>query len=488
MLARLLKNLFSRASPASAPAIVDGATLLHQADAAVQQGTFPVAEQLARQLITAPEYEADALHILGILAHYRSDPEKAMELVESSVTLNPAAARFHNTLGQILASLGRFPDALSAYERAIALAPRHGGFILNYASARKFSAMDLPWIESLEETLRAIPQGSDDRIHFEFAIGKALDDCALHDRAFPHFKRANDARFASRPFAIEPFVEYVDALKNVFDEAFMARHRPPVRPDDIQPIFIIGMPRSGSTLLESLLCRDSGITAGGELTAMEEVVNSAPRAISPFLPYPKCLREVSDLPLRELAQVYRDNLPASVSASRWFTDKYLYNFLNVGLIALLFPAARIVHVRRDPLDVCLSCYLTAFAKEHHFSYDIETLCRYYGQYEAILAHWHKVLPGLIIDVEYRDLAEATGATMETVRGRLEVAVLRRTGNEAQPVRAILTASAWQARQPVYRSSIQRWMNYREHIGPFVDALRRAGVSVELERAPRADSA
>ena len=150
MLARLLKNLFHRNRPASAPAAVDGATLLHQADAAVKEGLWSVAEQLAQQLIATPEHEADALHILGVLAYQCSDPEKALKLVESSVALNPEVARFHNTRGQILASLGLFPDALAAYERAIALAPRYGGFFLNYASARKFSAADLPLIESLE--------------------------------------------------------------------------------------------------------------------------------------------------------------------------------------------------------------------------------------------------------------------------------------------------------------------------------------------------
>jgi tetratricopeptide (TPR) repeat protein len=480
MLARLLKNLFSRGRPASTPAVVDGARLLHQADAALQEGLWVVAEQRAQQLIAAPEYEADARHILAVVAYQRSDTGKALELVESSVALDPEGARFHNTRGKILASLGRFPDALAAYERAIALAPGCGGFFLNYASARKFSAEDLPLIESLEERLRTIPQGGDDRIHFEFAIGKALDDCALYDRAFPYFKRANDARFASQPFAIERFIEYVETLKEVFDEAFMARHRPPARPADIQPLFIIGMPRSGSTLLESLLCRASGIVAGGELRAMENVVNSVARSLSRSLPYPQCLREVAALPLRELAQVYRDNLTPAVSASTRFTDKYLYNFLNVGLVMLLFPEARIVHVRRHPLDVCLSCYFTSFAQEHGFTYDIGTLCRYYGQYEDIMAHWHKLLPGLIVDVEYRDLAEAPDATIESVRRRLEGAAPREHGGEAHPAPAIRTASAWQARQPVYRSSINRWRNYANHIAPFVEALRRAGVSVELE--------
>ena len=213
---------------------------------------------------------------------------------------------------------------------------------------------------------------------------------------------------------------------------------------------------------------------------MEDVVNTVPRSLSHSLPYPQCLRKDSALPLRELAQVYRDNLPPAVSASIRFTDKYLYNFLNVGLIVLLFPQARLVHVKRHPLDVCLSCYLTSFAEGHGFTCDIETLCRYYAQYEDVMAHWHKVLPDLIIDVEYRDLAESMDTTIDTVRRRLEVAAPPEQGDQEHPIHAIRTASAWQARQPVYRSSIHRWKNYRNHIGPFVEALRHAGVSVELE--------
>jgi tetratricopeptide (TPR) repeat protein len=485
MLARLLKNLFSRTKPAPHAAI-DGAALLQQADAAVQRGAWYAATELARQLMAEPDYEADARHILGVVAYQRSDPEKALALVESSIALHPEAAHFHNTRGKILGSLGRFADAIAAYERAITLAPHYGGFFMNYAGARKFSAADMPLIETIEQQLPAIAQDSDHRINFQFALGKALDDCALYDRAFPYFKQANDAKFASQPFAMEPLLEYAKTLKSVFDENFIARHRPPARRDDIRPIFIVGMPRSGSTLLESLLCRDTDIIAGGELRAMEIVVDNVARTISNSLPYPQCLREVATLPGRELAQIYCDNLTPAVSAAPRFTDKYLYNFLNVGLIALLFPRASIVHIKRHPLDVCLSCYLMSFADAHGFTYDIETLCRYYGQYEMIMAHWHKVLPGLIIDVEYRNLTEVTEETINTVRQRLEVPAPFRNAGQAPP-HAIQTASAWQVRQPVYKTSLHRWKNYRNHISPFVAALRDAGVRIDLDPTTLSDS-
>ncbi|MDH3286512.1 MAG: sulfotransferase [Betaproteobacteria bacterium] len=482
----MLKNLFSRTRPAPHAAI-DVAALLRQADAALQQGRWSAAQQLAQQLMVEPDHEADACHVLGVVAYQCSDPEKALALVESSIALNPKAAHFHNTLGKILVSLGRFADAAAAYERAITLAPQVGGYFMNYAAARKFSAADMPLIEAIEKQLPAIAEDSDHRINFQFALGKALDDCALYDRAFPYFKQANDAKFASQPFAMEPLLEYVTTLRSVFDDTFVARHRPPVRRDDIRPIFIVGMPRSGSTLLESLLCRDPDIIAGGELRALDIVVNDVARIVSNSLPYPQCLREVATIPLRELARIYRDNLTPAISTARRFTDKYLYNFLNVGLIALLFPQASIIQIRRHPLDVCLSCYLMSFADAHGFTYDIETLCRYYGQYEVIMAHWHKVLPDLIIDVEYRDLAEAAEETIGTVRERLELCAQIENASDT-PAHAIQTASAWQARQPIYKSSLHRWRNYRNHISPFVEALRNAGVNIDLEPTTLTDSA
>jgi Sulfotransferase family len=138
-------------------------------------------------------------------------------------------------------------------------------------------------------------------------------------------------------------------------------------------------------------------------------------------------------------------------------------------------------MRRHPLDVCLSCYLTPFAHAHGFTYDIETLCRYYGQYEVIMAHWRQVLPGLIVEVEYRDLAEATEETVGALRKRLELPALP-AGRRHSSTRSVQTASAWQVRQPVYRSSLERWRNYRNHIAPFVTALSNAGVEVDLPPA------
>jgi len=477
MFARLLKALWSRGATLARDAI-DSERLLQQADAAIQEGRWAAAEDIARQLAADPDREADVWHILGVVAYQRSDSEKALSLVESALAAEPATARFHNTRGKILVSLGRIDDAVAAYEHAMALAPQSGGFFLNYASARKFSAADLPLIESVEQQLSAVPEGGAERINFQFALGKALDDCALYDRAFAHFRAANEARFRSRPFALEPFVEYVDALKSVFDERFFARHRATVGGETLHPVFIVGMPRSGSTLIESLLCRDPDFVAGGELLAMEAVVDAVARAGSDALPYPRCLRDAADLPLRELAQVYRDNLPAAVAAARRFTDKYPYNFLNLGLIALLFPRAGIVHIRRHPLDTCLSCYFTAFAYAQDYTYDIATLCRYYGQYEAIMAHWHAVLPGRIVDVDYEALASATDETIGALRQRLELGAPALLGGAA-PAKAVRTASAWQVRQPVYRSSVHRWRNYRDHIAPFVEALRNAGVEFDL---------
>ena len=483
MFARLLKALFSR-PPAAPAAITDPAGLLQQADAAVQAGRLDVAEHIAQRLMMAPGQEANARHILGVLAYQRSDMEKALSLVDASVALDPAAAHFHNTQGKILVSMGRFDDAAAAYEKAMTLAPHFGGYFLNYASARKFSAADLPLIEAVERRLPGIHAGSADRINFQFALGKALDDCALYDRAFVHFREANEARFRLQPFAMEPFADYVDALKRVFDADFIARHRAPANDDAVQPVFILGMPRSGSTLMESLICRDSGIVAGGELVAMEAVVDGVPGAILSTLPYPQCLQGSTDLPLRELEQEYRDHLPAAIAAARRFTDKYPYNFLNLGLIALLFPRAGIIHIRRHPLDVCLSCYFTAFAQAHEYTYDIGAVCRYYAQYEAMMAHWHRVLPGWIVDVDYEALAAAPDETVGAVRQRLELGA-QAGGGGAAPAHAVRTASAWQVRQPVYRNSVHRWRNYENHIAPFVEALRDAGVDVDPVTAEQA---
>lgn len=479
MLAQLLKAFFSKDRPV--PQTVDAGELMRRAESAVARADWGAAEQVAQQLAGLPGHEADAHHILAIAAYRRSDSERALAQVDSALALDSGAAHFHNTRGQILGSLGRFADATAAYESAMKLAPGFGAYVLNYANSRKFSAVDMPFIDAVEKQLAAASGTGEHRAHLQFALAKALNDCALYDRAFSHARDANAAKFASKPFAMEPFVERIEALKSVFDETILARREQFHGRDDIRPIFIVGMPRSGSTLLESLLCKEPGVVAGGELTAMGSVLKSISRTFSTSLPFPECLRGMTVQQARELARTYCDNLTPSIAAAPRFTDKHPYNFQNIGLAAMLFPQACFVHTKRHPLDVCLSSYLTYFAYAHAFTYDIETLCRYYGQYESLMAHWDRVLPGSVIHVQYRDLVETPEATIRTLRERLGLSAASGRADPL-PTHAVRTASQWQVRQPVYKTSLNRWRNYRNHIAPFVAALRSAGVEVDLTSA------
>jgi tetratricopeptide (TPR) repeat protein len=290
MLAHLLRGFVAKSR--STPRAIDAARLLQRAESAIERAHWSAAEQVARQLTGLPDHEADAHHIRAVVCHQRFESERALSLVESSIALNPGAAHFHNTRGKILAALGRFPEAIGAYERAMCLAPDFGAYFMNYALAKKFAAADMPLIEAVERRLAAVPEAGENRANFQFALGKALDDCGLYDRAFPYFKLANVAKSATKPFAAERLIEHVNALRSVFDERFFARHRRTVDEDEIRPIFIVGMPRCGSTLLESLLSTDPDILAGGEQRALEIVEENISRIVGSPLPYPHCLREI----------------------------------------------------------------------------------------------------------------------------------------------------------------------------------------------------
>jgi hypothetical protein len=292
-------------------------------------------------------------------------------------------------------------------------------------------------------------------------LGKILDDCGRYDEAFRQFQQANS--YGRPEFNHAAFEQYVTRLLNRFSADFFAA-REAAKADDSDldlPIWIVGMPRSGTSLVEQILATHPQVYGGGELTDWNRFVTELRTRLELATPYPECVSQVSDEILRDIRANYVHHLRSLGPQASRVTDKMPTNFMHLGLIALAFPRARVIHCRRDPRDTCLSCYVQAFPTRPPFCYDLADLAFYYGQYVRVMEHWRQALPKTvaILDVQYEDLVEHQE---QISRKMIEFCGLDwdpRCLEFHKNPRTVQTSSSWQVRQPIYRRSAGRWKNY-----------------------------
>jgi tetratricopeptide (TPR) repeat protein len=387
-----------------------------------------------------------------------SEAEASLKEAIARAQADGSAESWHVEAELVLAHLfleaGRFGEAGAAFERSIELAPWQATAHLGLVTSKKITHDDGPILERILKGLQGNDLTERQRMMLHFAAGKAFDDLRDYGAAMEHFDAANGIRREIAPFDASEFARGVDGLVARFTRDFIAKNAA-LASDDETPVLVLGMPRSGTTLIERILSSHSQVGGGGERSFWNENapawVNAAPeklaaRADGLRASYLGLLRRVAPEALR-------------------VTDKMPFNFLWVGLVHLLLPRARIVHCRRSPLDTCLSIYSTYFAQHWGFASDREDLAAYYRQYERLTDHWRTVLPAdRMIDVDYE---QATASPEETARRLVAFCGLDWEPACLTPERnadAVRTASRWQARQPIYRSSVERWRNYEPWLG------------------------
>jgi tetratricopeptide (TPR) repeat protein len=381
--------------------------------------------------------------------------EEAEALLRQGIALDPDSDPLHTGLGDVLSAQGDFDEAIAAYDRAIELnclqAPAH----LNAVYVKKCTEADRPRLARMLSSLNDTLLPDEYRIHLHFACGKLLDDLGEYQEAMQHFEMANRLRGREVRFNRSVFSKHCDRLVERFSSAFFAANRG-LGPDDETPLFIVGMLRSGTTLVEQILSSHPAIAAGGELPFWLRRPSSPGIADATYLT-PQSARDLSRDYLALLRQI-------GPQASR-VTDKEPFNFHRLGLIHLLLPRARIIHCRRHPVDTCLSMYFMRFFQRIEFVSDKGDLAFAYRQYTRLMEHWRTVLPpDRFIEVDYENLV----ADREAVTRRL-IAFTGLDWDDAclQPERndrVVMTMSLWQARQPVYATSVARWRRYEPWLG------------------------
>ena len=428
----------------------------------------PAIDHLERALALRPDFP-EALFELGNALRGERRIEPAAARFGDAIALRPSYAEAYLNRAGCLQMLGEFDEARRLLESAIARKPDLCEAHHELVRARRITEADRPIIARIETLLADKELGEKDRCNLHFALGKAYDDLGERERAFENFASANRLKRATLDYDPAKLEDQFGEICRTFDAAFFAARRGYGDPCE-RPVFLVGMPRSGTTLVEQILASHGQIFGAGELPIIGRLAARLHRELGVEQPYPACADTLDEAASLALAQPYLEHLRALDGEAARVTDKMPSNFIHLGLIALLFPNSRIIHCRRIPADTCLSCYFQNFSLPLRFAYDLRDLGHYHRQYERLMAHWKAVLPLPIHDIEYEALiADPQKASREIIAFcglEWDEACLRPHEHK----RTVDTASVWQVRQPIYNSSVEKWRAYEKHLGPLLDAL------------------
>ncbi len=410
------------------------------------------------------------LHLASVLAR-SGQHEEAVATYRRAAALNPAGPAPWVGLGNTLKTIGRQGEAIAAYRQAATLRPGYSEAWWSLSNLKTFHFTDGE-VEAMRGQLAAESMSDETRAQFSFALAKALEDRGEYARAFELYADGNRLRRARERYDPVQTELINQRIRTVFDAAFLARHAGAGDPDPA-PIFVVGLPRSGSTLIEQILGSHSQVDATHELPEAGRLLRRIGRGRKDGLAYPEAAREFEAGDWAAFGRAYLDDTYRYRRGAARFVDKMPNNFPTIGLLALALPNARFINARRHPIDTCLSCFRQLFARGQPFTYDLAELGEYYLEYENMMAHWRVVLPGRVLDVQYEDVvADQPGQArrlLEFCGLPFEDACTRFWETE----RAIRTASSEQVRQPIYHTSVGAWRNYERELAPLIEILRPA---------------
>lgn len=450
--------------------------LLGLARLRIDQGDGVTALRLLQNAHETEELKAEGHCYLGDALQLVNNYREAVKSYEKSISLDPARAETYFRLSVALAKLGEIDDAVAVCTEAIDRDTNRPEFYLWLVQIKKSSPSD-PHVRTLELLARDVDRFPvTRRISLQFALAKMHEDLGNNEASFDWLLRANTLKRTYTTYDEHNSLKHLDDIRRLFTLEVIAARRPDNN-HSRRPIFIFGMPRSGTTLVEQILASHSLVFGAGEIGAFE-------RTLLELAPTPTIANLNSHLVealvrpsgdfVRGISNRYIEHLTKSTSC-RYITDKTLSNFRFAGLIHMVFSDARMIHVRRDPVDTCLSCFSVLFERTQPHTYDLGELGRCYYAYDRLMSHWRTILPTtVLIEVRYEDLvADVAGQT------RRLLSFCDLDWNDSclafhRTIRPVSTASVIQVRQPLYGSSVGRWRPSDELLRPLIAGLRGEG--------------
>jgi tetratricopeptide (TPR) repeat protein len=430
------------------------------------QAALKQIEQLLAKSPRDPGYRNLRAAILANLGDY----DETIHVYEGLLREQPAQPKMWMSHGHALRTAGRQADSVAAYRRAISLAPTLGEAYWSLANLKTFRFGEEE-ARAMRGALGRDDLEDEDRLHLEFALGKMLEDEQSYQESFAHYARGNALRRKSHPYSADDNTDFIRRSTTLFSADFFAARAGAGCPAR-DPIFIVGLPRAGSTLLEQILASHSQVEGTMELPDVPRIAHELnAQAHERGKPFPEMLAELDHHELHALGAGYIESTRVQrKTGTAFFIDKNPNNCLYVGLIQLMLPNARIIDARRHPLACGFSCFKQHFARGQSFTYALEDLGRYYRDYVELMAHFDCLLPDRIHRVIYETVVADTQAEIRRLLAYCNLpfqeACLRFYENE----RAVRTASSEQVRQPIFHEALEQWRNYEPWLGPMKETL------------------
>ena len=425
------------------------------------------AERAFQELLELEPENAQNWSALGtVYVRLLRQPE-ALSAYEEAARLNPSQAAFRLAIGHVNKTLGRRTQCEEAYRECLRLDPKYAEAYWSLADLKNYFFSDAE-LAAMRDLIASPPAGID-QAQLHFAIGRALEQRDSYSEAFRHYAEGNALRKRTSPFSIDTFEAKSRRIAACYDSEFF-RSRASAGHVDPAPIFIVGLPRSGSTLVEQILASHSQVEGTMELHNILALVREFDHRGADRDGYPEAVLALSGEELTGLGRRYIEETRTVRSGRPRFIDKMPNNFSHVGLIHAILPNARIVDVRRHPMDACFSNYKQYFAHGQSFSYDLEDLGRYYRCYLALMDHWDEVLPGKVMHLQYEQLIRDPQDTVRRLLAHCDLPFEAATLNFHENRRPVRTASAEQVRQPLYASGVGYWKRFATELEPLRASL------------------
>ncbi|MDA8169885.1 MAG: tetratricopeptide repeat protein [Nitrospiraceae bacterium] len=425
------------------------------------QAKYEEAADAFRHAIDAKPDYAEAWNNLGFSLRELLKLDEALDAHRRAAVLKPEFAAAYNNMGGIYQQQGKFDEAMTAHRKALAADGNFAAAYLCMTACKKFTAGDEELLETIRKLLDREGIRDEEVADIRFALGKIYDDLGRHEEAFASYHEANRIENRKYEFNREKHEGYISRIIETFTPEFFEQRRDLGSDADL-PLMVLGMIRSGTTLVEQIIASHPRVHGAGELVFWEDMEKKHPNEDVPAM-----TAEVA----RSIAEQNIDYLRTFSKTAWHITDKMPGNYQRIGLIHTVFPKAKIIHLRRNPVDTCLSIYFHKFAGYHPYGYDLDNLVFYYRQYQRVMEHWRNVLPPDVFhEVTYEELIKD-----QEEESRKLIAFCGLPWDEKclrfhRTERPVKTSSNWQVRQPIYKSSMARWKKYEPFLGPLAELL------------------
>ena len=424
------------------------------------------AKILIQQEPNNPQFQS----VFAVESMQSGDYDTALTTFDSILKILPEEPVTLTSRGNALKTQGRKEEAIDSYRRAISKYPAHGEAYYSLANLKLFSFTDKE-IEAMESQEANPGISYMARIYLDFALGKAYEDMGDFDKAFSYYERGNSFKRSQSRYKAEDITSEFHAQTDVFDDSFVqASAGSGVRAAD--PIFIVGLPRSGSTLLEQILASHSQVDGTMELPNILSLAQKLRRGdkLSGTSHYPSVLKTLDAEALSKFGEAYIKDTRVHRGSAPFFIDKMPNNFRHIGLINLILPNAKIIDARRHPMGCCFSAFKQLFHEGQEFTYGLEQVGTYYKDYVELMDHWDKVLPGKVLRVQYEDVVEDLDTQVRRILDYCGLDFEDSCISFHETERSVRTPSSEQVRQPIYQSGVDQWKNFEANLEPLKKAL------------------